>query len=450
MNKTVYIVHCVDTEGPLFESLEAKYERLKTVFGITNLEKTQGTLEKLKKGAIPLQGKEELIKQIFSSHLANYMDNWEKLEQMLLQATKESFRSNLKDSFGGSYKYSWFCLDHVGYVINPRKRTLGFHAIFDYYNNFLNKPEDRCDGMHWHFHPMSIYKEAHRCATSLLNSPLIIETLARRIIEREWFPSSVRCGFQTERPDIHWFLEQYIPFDFTNTSLEDDSEQEEQADLANGRFLDWRLATKDWRAYHPSHDNYQLPGNCRRLIARALNVLNRFGNLTKGEVEKAFIQANNGEPALLAIASHDFRDLRPEVDFFRNLIVEVAKDFPDVKFKFCDAKEAMQNVVYEGNIAPALELKLNLEKNTAGLPHVLTIETVNGKIFGPQPFFAAKLRSQRFIHDNFDFSLDQKTWRYVFDEESILPDDVEAIGIGANDKYGNTFVKTITIKSNKG
>ena len=36
MNKKriVYIVHCVDTEGPLYESLSAKFERIKDLFGV--------------------------------------------------------------------------------------------------------------------------------------------------------------------------------------------------------------------------------------------------------------------------------------------------------------------------------------------------------------------------------------------------------------------------------
>ena len=33
-NKTVYFVHCIDTEGPLYESLEAKFQRIKDIFNI--------------------------------------------------------------------------------------------------------------------------------------------------------------------------------------------------------------------------------------------------------------------------------------------------------------------------------------------------------------------------------------------------------------------------------
>jgi hypothetical protein len=33
--KIVYIVHCVDTEGPLYESLEATGERIFNTFGLS-------------------------------------------------------------------------------------------------------------------------------------------------------------------------------------------------------------------------------------------------------------------------------------------------------------------------------------------------------------------------------------------------------------------------------
>ena len=43
--KIVYIVHCVDTEGPLYESFSAKFERIKEVFNVN----IKPTLKNLKK-----------------------------------------------------------------------------------------------------------------------------------------------------------------------------------------------------------------------------------------------------------------------------------------------------------------------------------------------------------------------------------------------------------------
>ena len=73
---------------------------------------------------------------------------------------------------------------------------------------------------------MSTYNEAHKCASSYVNSPELYQIITRRIIERNWFPVVNRAGFHCERPDSHLFLEQWIPFDLSNLSTEDYSELE--------------------------------------------------------------------------------------------------------------------------------------------------------------------------------------------------------------------------------
>ena len=66
---------------------------------------------------------------------------------------------------------------------------------------------------------MTTYKEAHRNSKSYFNSSHLYEVIARRIIDRNWFPTSFRAGFHIERPDINLFLEQFIPYDLSNTSI---------------------------------------------------------------------------------------------------------------------------------------------------------------------------------------------------------------------------------------
>jgi hypothetical protein len=445
MDKTVYVVHCVDAEGPLYEGLDAKFDRIQAVLGVSGLEQSWENFNRIMAGEVDLRGRQAQLRELFSAHRTNYMDSWTKVEDMVARATAPEFRARTPDSFGRSYVYSWFMLDLVGFDVNPRRRALGYHVVHDFYTDLLTRDGPTEDGIYWHFHCMSTYREAHRNATSLLNSAHVWETLARRIIERRYFPSCVRCGFQTERPDIHWFLEQYIPFDFTNTAVESAENVESQADLAHGRFCDWRLAPRDWSVYRPSHDNYQVPGGCRRWIARALNVLNRFANLEPFEVKKAFARAQRGLPTLLAVASHDFRDLMPEVDYLGAELAKAQAEFPDVRYRYCDAREAMRAVVYGGEASEPLRIALRLERDSRGLPAVLQVDTRAGTVFGPQPFLAIQTRSQRFIHDNLDFSTDLRSWRYVFDADSILPEDVVAIGVGANDKFGNSVVEVIRV-----
>ena len=77
----VSFVHCIDTEGPLYESLQAKFDRIKEVFGI-KIKPTSKNLIKLREKKIPLKGKEEEVANLLSSHLTNYNDTWKKIDKM--------------------------------------------------------------------------------------------------------------------------------------------------------------------------------------------------------------------------------------------------------------------------------------------------------------------------------------------------------------------------------
>lgn len=219
-DKIVYIVHAIDTEGPIYESLSATFDRLNQILGV-QLEPTIKNLEALRAKTIPLNGKEDLAANFVSPEKLNYNDDWHKLEAMLARILNKEYRDKLTDSFGGGWVYNWFCLDLVQFVENPRRKEMGFHCIHDRYVEFLDKYDSKQDEIQWHFHPMTMYKEADKFATSYAHSPHLYETLCRRIIDRNFFPSAFRPGFHTERPDSNWFLEQWIPFDCANQSVDD-------------------------------------------------------------------------------------------------------------------------------------------------------------------------------------------------------------------------------------
>ncbi|OVE80400.1 hypothetical protein BVY02_00220 [bacterium J17] len=447
--KTVIIVHAIDTEGPLYESLAASFERLEELFGITHVKATRENLARLQKKEIDLGGQEEAVAEMLSSHRVNYKDTWDKVDEMLDRVMAAEFRNKLPDSHGNGWIYNWHCLDHVGFKTNPRRRDMGYHNIFDHYRAILKEKEEDRDGLHWHFHPMSVYQDAHRCATSYVNSPELYQILCRRIIERQWFPSVFRAGFQAERPDSHHFLEQWIPFDISNMALDDNSELDNTIDFRNGRSGDWRLAPSDWSIYKPSHDNYQLPGNCRRHIGRALNVLNRIASINQEEMDKAFLRARQGNPTLVGLASHDFRDLAPEVDFVRELIATSKQRYPDVEFKYAEAVEGFRNALWpEGFSDSSLELELRFKPATAEDVPSIEVNTKKGKVFGPQPFLAIETKSRRFIHDNFDFDPSLNRWHYAFHSDTLPLSDVANIGVAANDKYGNNCVLKMKFESN--
>ncbi len=75
----------------------------------------------------------------------------------------------------------------------------------------------------------------------------------------------------------------------------------------------------------------------------------------------------------------------------------------------------------------------------------LTINTIQGEVFGPQPFLAIETISRNFIHDNLDFSPEGNKWFYAFHSDTLPLSDVKKIGIATNDKVGNTFVEVLNV-----
>jgi hypothetical protein len=370
-----------------------------------------------------------------------YNDTWDKVDEMLAEALSKSFRIRVRDSEGAGWVYNWFCVDHVDYEINPRRRDIGYHNVFDHYRGLLRDTGSLRDGLHFHFHPHPFRREAHRCATHWwASSDSLHQILSRRIIDRRWFPAVHRPGFHVIRPDSHWFLEQFIPFDFSNQAMPPKEEDTKQFGLNSGRFGDWRRAPVSWQPYHPAHDDYQVPGTCRRWIGRCLNIGTRYGLMAQSDVRQAFEEARMGRPVILAFTNHDFRDIRQDVDGVRNMLSTEATDFPDISFKFSEAVDAMRRALGLSS-EPPCDLNLSL-KAVDDSAHVLD---VHSKIptFGPQPWLALKTSAGTYHYDNFDIDVPFHKWQYVLDEETYPLNALSAIGVAANNAFGITTVSLL-------
>lgn len=430
---TVHVVHCIDTEGPLHESLSATFERLNGIFGV-RLPPDRDTLRLLQKRGVDLGGLEDAVACAFAPHLLEYNDSWDKVDAMLDRIMAPAFRNALPDSFGGGWVYNWHCVDHVGYRTNPRRRDMGFHNIFDHYHERVRAPGSERDALYFHHHPLPWSGAANANATHYFaHTPIVFEILARRIIDRGWFPCANRPGFHVTRPDSHWLMEQFIPFDYANQATDDDAQG--QKDMEQGRYGDWRRAPRSWTPYHPAHDDYQSEGSCRRWIARCLNVGTRLRLLTEKDVEQAFEEAAMGRPTVLSVTNHDFRDMGPDIDGVRTLLARVSRRYPGVAFRYCDAREAMR-LSLNLEPSPPLELTLSLKAGRLSV-------RANHATFGPQPFLALKTLNGQYQHDNLDIHEPFRSWSYMLDEATFPPHALSAIGVGACDAFGNTAVSVM-------
>ena len=261
------------------------------------------------------------------------------------------------------------------------------------------------------------------------------EILSRRIIDKKWFPTVYRPGSHTETMDINLWLEQWIPFDIANLNTGNLDDAYALYPIL-GRWGDWRGSPTDWVIYNPDIYDYRKPGNLKRYISRVQNLNTRYANISLEEIKKAFQKAKDGESPLLSVTNHDFRDMKEEVENFYSLVVQVANEFSDVPFKWCNAIEGFRAALGFEKKEP-VKAKINLADD------ILTVKTAE-EIWGHQPFLAIKTREGRYYRDDFIFD-DSRNWRYSFDVHSIDISAISELGIAYNDSVGNVSIYNLDL-----
>jgi hypothetical protein len=439
-NSSLYIVHCVDTEGPLNESIGETFKRLKLIFNV-DMPATQENLEKLQAKKIDLGKKTKPISEAFSKHLLAYNNTWSKVDLMLNKIMTRQYREQYKDSNGRGIVYNWHCMDNVGFKTNTRQRDLGFGNVFSHYQKKINEYGD-IDSIHWHFHPLSFNKDAHICSTSYDNSYHILhQIICRRLIDYNWFPVVNRAGFHAIRQDSSFFLEQWIPFDYSNQSTYDNNNMQPDSN----RFGDWRRASKKWVPYHPSHKDYQSTGNMNRLTTKCLNIGSRFKLLTDEEIEHAFQDSLENGCSILSFTNHDFRDMSIDINNIYRRIKAIHKKYKNVHIINEDAAVAMRNCAYNKHKDIKLKLKLITESNLDKI--IVTLE--KGEVFGSQPYLSIKTTDGRYYHDNFNEGPLPFSWEYILDKSSIQLSLIEKITVAANNRYGLQSIVNINLNKSR-
>lgn len=443
MSKDVYIVHCIDTEGPLYESLEATFQRVKEIFNI-DIEPTKENLVKLQNKELECNGQEELIADALADRRIRTLGTWDQIDAMLDEVMSDNFRNGTLDSDGNGWIYNWFCLDHVGFWgNNPRRRDVGYGNVYNHYYNLLKRKNQLGkDMLQFHYHALPFNGDYNYAGTAYVNSNNLFTILARKIIDNHFFPSVYRAGMEAERPDAHWFLEQWIPFDFSCNSYIKDNNMR-QPDLRNGRYGDWRRATRQWHPYHPSYEDYQTLGECKRWINRCLSVDSRLVGLSLSDVKQAFEESEDNHPTILAFSSHDFRNLKDEVISCRSMIKEAAECYQTTRFHYATALEAMRGAEKIPYSKSDLQAEIKTKSSVAELR-----VWVNKLSFGVQPFLAIKTISGQYFWDNFDFGENKIEWTYTFDDKTLNINSVDIIGIAINSAFGVTEIVILNVQEN--
>ena len=426
--KKVYVTHCIDVEGPMTETLDATWERLYHEDGISlSFEPTCENLEKLQNGQLEVdcddKFKDYLAKK-YSRENLGYLRSWEEIDEAMSRINSREFRESHADMHGNPYRLNWFIYDHYGFKTNPRLHDDGIHHIYDHYHKTLLDENPFKDGIYWHYHHPPSSGDALEWSTNWFQNSTHEEILARRIIERNWFPSVFRAGGHIERNDLNFWMEMFIPFDFSSRTP-----KWLERPRGRGSVNDWRHAPMAWGYYHPDWYEYRRPGNMKRALFRCLDLKTWISSITKDDVREAFEQARAGYDTVLAYYNHDYRDMTGDIDYGHDLINSIAKEYDDVEWEYADCLfAARESLGFHDSSDKIPEFHYLVKDN------MLTV-WVDTDLFGPEPFLAIQ-ENERFFRDNFTRE-GAREWCYYFRK----PDDVKAFGIAGNSAGGKTGVK---------
>jgi hypothetical protein len=349
----------------------------------------------------------------------------------------DNFRNSFRDSYGGGLKLTWWMMSGNTFRLStnantPNPNSMAPYLMKKYHGDKIAQFGDEL-WLHYHTYFWSDYNGDgtyywNQAKTFNESREDFNYTLAQNLIDENSFPVCFRSGWHFMDNDWQNYLDQLLPFcmhnDYPSVKLVDPEEP-----LDN--VIDWSKAPSTWVPYHPSADNYQIPGNLKGWNLRSRHI----GSMPQKEMDSIFARASRGLDQAACLWGH-----LPEEDFLTNLkkidsLAHVsAKKYPTVRFRYCTGVEAMKRWLKTTDDKPPLLQVDPVEDNGKIAFDISTDEA----IFQPQPFFAVKDIYERYIILNCR-KTGQNSWQTDFTDKNILA----KAGAAVTDLSGNLSKKLI-------
>ncbi len=351
----------------------------------------------------------------------------------------DQFRNQIKDSYDNTLKMTWWMMggNTYRYGINtnvPEDNILPLYLMKKYHNDKIKKWGDEVS---LHYHTFKWY-DYDGDGVYFWNQAQNFEdskedfdyTLAQFLLEENVFPVSFRSGWHYM--DNYWqiYLDSLLLF-----SMHDDYPAKHvDIDEPLDNNYDWSQSSSEFIPFHPSSENYQLQGDLKGWELRSKYMAYMDTTL----LNYIFNQAKNGIDQVVCLWAH-----LPEDDFpdnivrINNIVHSVAAKYPDVKFRYCTAIEAMQRWLKTSDTTkPDLKLSEQLNGN-----EVRFLIQTDEKIFQPQPFIAVKD-----IYENYSIEQCDKISEYTWiTSKSFTRNKLAKVGVAVTDTVGNLSTAFINI-----
>lgn len=326
---------------------------------------------------------------------AELLATWELVDAAVDKLFDDRFRRADPDPGGGFLRFGWFFLTWTGFVTNPRSRALGYNVVRDHYlerwgRRITALGDEQC----WHYHHPSETGAANEWGLDWAFSDEHDRILSRQLLERDWWPVCFRAGGTIMDPVSSRWVDSWFPVDYSN-----------RAPLSVPGLVDWAPGVAEWALYHPDVEDFRRPGAGRRRMARCLDLHTRLHTLDEADVEQAFARAEAGEPAILAVFDHDYRDIAARLDGFRAQVHGVAARHPSVDWRYAAPVEAVRAAL---DVPRPRRLALEAAVTDQSV-HVWSSET----IFQSMPWLAVRTPDDDVIHvEEGLLRVDETRWRW--------------------------------------
>ena len=308
MRKNVYLVFCMDTEGPCDDP-----------------------------------GNNELL------------GTWPRVDAAMDKLFSDDIRFKYPDADGEPFKIGWFFLTWTGFSSNPRGRDMGPHKVRDHFLKRWGKQiHSYADEEGWHYHHPPLSGVGNEWNTDWSTSNHYETIINENIMERQFFPVSYRAGGTIHTVESSNWIDAWFPFDYSS-----------RAPVAVPE-VDWSEGCAEWKPYRPCAVDFRRPGNGRRSMVRTLDLVTRAKTLSEADIREAFQLADSDGAAILSVFDHDYRDIADRVVAFLGSVNEIAKEFPDVHLRYRTPRSAVvdyydrpaepgklliESAVYKGEVA---------------------------------------------------------------------------------------------------
>jgi len=351
-------------------------------------------------------------------HVSNYSDPWvgttnphpnadmqdfsNTTPSFVAAVFDNGFRSANRDSFGNSFKITWYCqMDYVMSQSNyvwadgSSAGVSGYTGIMDLLNETWGaKIANYGDAFEYHHHFLTYNGTWERHDSGPDESYPGYQDIAldHMILDRNFYPSTFRAGYWIMPPALSSWLDNWLPLDYTP------------------------LYGLPWYPTNPTGGRYQ--------------VATRYG-VTQSDIDLSFAQAESSGKAVYSDSTHSWEDMAQEISSLQGNLTSASTRYPDVNFKYVTAQEAVQQYFGYTNLsAPMFTITSNGSSYTI---------TSSEPLWQNNPYIALKYVDGTYQHAT-AVPAGTNRWTVTPQTQTI---SVTEIGVGASDMSFNTNTKTV-------